>query len=87
MRASKEPRLSSRPVRDASGRVSRFDLEIGDPLPEGGTLSWHAWLEALRAAGWTEFAADGWACPPLQWLCVADVLRAADAREGCDGAR
>ncbi len=51
----REPRLSSRPVRDAEGNVSRSDAEIGDPLPDGGTLSQRAWLEAMRAAGWTAF--------------------------------
>lgn len=69
----REPRLSSRPVRDAEGNVSRFDGEIGDPLPDGGTLSHRAWMEAMLAAGWTEFAADGWVrC--VCWVSVAEAL-------------
>lgn len=69
----REPRLNSRPVRDAGGNVSRFDAEIGDPLPGGGTLSHRAWLEAMQAAGWTAFAADGWVrC--VRWVSVAEAL-------------
>ncbi len=75
-RAQMEPRLSSRPVRDADGNVSRFDAEIGDPLPGGGTLSQRAWMEAMLAAGWTEFAADGWVrC--VRWASVAEALERA----------
>lgn len=69
----REPRPSSRPVRDASGNVSRFDAEIGDRLPDGSTLSQRAWLEAMQAVGWTEFAADGWVrC--VRWVSVAEAL-------------
>lgn len=71
-----EPRASSRPVRNSkTGLRSRYDAEVGDPVPGRNFpgLSYEEWLDGMTAAGWDEFAADGWASGPVRWVKISEA--------------
>lgn len=69
----------ARPVHNGEEQAY-FSLEIGSVV-NGRRVGMVEWLEAMQEEGWTEYAQDGWACYPIVWRNVEEVLKETRARE------